>query len=261
MVGLAWTPKLVQLETQDADAGQLVSFGLDRPNQRDAAAEADVNAHTSRHDHCCFFAFLVPHRTAGKPQKAVGRHFWPTTQHDTTQLIMPCYLPDWTATLTKNPRLGGPNSRTKLSAQPAIGSKVHGQRGSQLESSPRLVSHSECQCGEAKAAVMPSRRPSQLCSAATERYLQASQVGTRTKTRDESRPKPPPGPGSILAPSDAHARHMDFIRPRQFTRPPQSTRPHAHGLRRPRLRIMIDSHIYVPALSSRHSGSSCASHC
>lgn len=47
MVGLAWTPKVVQLETQDADAGQLVSFGLDRPNQRSTAAEADVNAHTS----------------------------------------------------------------------------------------------------------------------------------------------------------------------------------------------------------------------
>lgn len=47
VVGLAWTPKVVQLETQDADAGQLVSFGLDRPNQRSTAAEADVNAHTS----------------------------------------------------------------------------------------------------------------------------------------------------------------------------------------------------------------------
>lgn len=176
--GRGWPPNVVQLETQDADAGQLVSFGLDRPNQRGAAAEADVNAHTSRHD-CCFVA-SVPHRAAGTPQDAVGGD---TTPHNLPCLLLLIPYPNWRAKVIGT----------------AIGSR------SQLESFPRLVSHSESQCGEAKVAVRPSRRPSQLCSAATERYLQAKATA-RSRLH--------------LGPSDAHARHMGFIRPRQFARPP-----------------------------------------
>lgn len=80
VVGLAWTPKVVQLETQDADAGQLVSFGLDRPNQRDAAAEADVNALNVAS------LLLRPHRTAG-PRKLCcwkSLFFCSTTQPNTS---------------------------------------------------------------------------------------------------------------------------------------------------------------------------------
>jgi hypothetical protein len=86
---------VVQLETQDADAGQLVSFGLDRPNQRDAAAEADVNALNVAS------LLLRPHRTAGT-QEAVLLEESFLLLHDATQHIMPYYLPDWKATLTKS---------------------------------------------------------------------------------------------------------------------------------------------------------------
>ncbi|PON21419.1 hypothetical protein TGAM01_v209720 [Trichoderma gamsii] len=90
VVGLAWTPKLVQLETQDADAGQLVSFVLDRPNQRDAAAEADVNAHTSRHDHCCFFAFFGASPDSWEAPESCWKTLLAhdTTRHNTTHHAM-----------------------------------------------------------------------------------------------------------------------------------------------------------------------------
>lgn len=83
MAGLAWTPNVVQLETQDADAGQLVSFGLDRPNQRGAAAEADVNAHT--HLDVMAAASLLLYRTGqlGRPGTLLEEIFCFTTQHST----------------------------------------------------------------------------------------------------------------------------------------------------------------------------------
>lgn len=66
----------------------------------------------------------------------------------------------------------------------------------------------------------------------------------------------------VQAPSDAHARHMDFIRPPAIHTPAsQSTRPRAPTpTPTPPHHDIIDSHIYVPAVSSRHSGWSFASH-
>lgn len=112
----------------------------------------------------------------------------------------------------------------------AIGSKVHGQDGL-CWSHPRLVSPSELQCGEAKVAkvaVRPSRRPWQLCSAATERYLDQRR-GTRDQRREPAKatarsrlhPIPMRGTWTLTDPGNSHARLVS-------TRPlaPTPTPPH-----------------------------------
>lgn len=181
---------------------------------------------TSMHTHLDMIVaslLLAPHRAAGKPQDAVGRDFF--LAHNTTT----CHITGRTGQATPLIQVLAVPTRV---IGTAIGSKVHGQDGL-CWSHPRLVSPSELQCGEAKVAVRPSRRPSQLCSAATERYLDQ-----RRGTRDQRRE-----PAKATARSRLHPMPMrgtwTLSDPRQSTRPPANL--HAHGLRRPRprLRIMI----------------------
>lgn len=162
--------------------------------------------------------------TAPGSWDAPGRCWKRFLLHNTAQHNLPCSVARQTgqATLTKSISWRSKsNSRAKVIGA-AIGSKVHGQHGSQLESSPRLVSHSESQCGEAKVAVRPSRRLSQLCSAATERHLQASQVRGREPAKATARSRLHPGP--IRCPCEAHGLYQT---PAIHTPARQSTRPRA----------------------------------
>ncbi|UKZ72012.1 uncharacterized protein TrAtP1_012950 [Trichoderma atroviride] len=126
---------------------------------------------------------------------------------------MPYCLPDWTSHAL-DPGLGGPNEQ-KSSAQPSA-------HGSQLESSPRLVSHSESQwrsqgCAHGSFAQQPQKdtpyldqRREPAKATARSRLHPMPMRGTwaltdpgiYTPASQSTRPNPRPSPRPC---SDAHA--------------------------------------------------------
>ncbi|RFU79794.1 hypothetical protein TARUN_2388 [Trichoderma arundinaceum] len=213
--GLGWLgldPSLVQLaqrRDQDSGAGQLVSFGLDRPNQgRRRYDEADL-----MHTHARSLLTCSQSRTErlGSP-RTVGRE--PNPQEDNTR------------------DSNGPGQTFRVLAVlvcedrvEATGAKVHGADGSWLESSRRLALHRRRNVEETKASNRESIRNDE----------------SRAKATARSRLHPMPMPArhkDVNDPGRVFAHALASTRPHALTPTP----PHAR-----RLSIMNDLHLYVPS--------------